>query len=68
MDDNHIKFMPGDIIEQFPEDWAAGNGIDVGRLTFFTVNMEWLPAPVFAEFMEEPLLGIQGVPFDLGCV
>jgi hypothetical protein len=40
--------MMGDIIEQFPEDRAAGNGIDVGRLTFFTVNMEWLPAPVFA--------------------
>src|SRR5208283_5297999 len=68
MDDNDIKFMAGDVIKQFPKDWPAGDGIDVGRLPFFAVNMEWLPAPVFAEFIEEPLLGIQGMPFDLGCV
>jgi hypothetical protein len=68
MDDDDIKFMMGNIIKEFTEDRAAGNGIDVGRLTFFAVNMKWLPAPVLAEFIEEPLLGIQGVPLDLGCV
>jgi len=40
----------------------------MGGFPFFTVNMQWLPAPVLAEFMEEPLLGIQRVPLDLGCV
>jgi hypothetical protein len=30
MDDNDVKFMPGDIIEQLFEDRTAGNGIDVG--------------------------------------
>jgi hypothetical protein len=68
MDDDDIKLMASDVIEQSPKDWAAGDGVDVGRLPFFTVNMEWLPAPVLAEFIEEPLLGIQGVPFDLGRV
>jgi len=47
------------LIKELPKDWAAGNGIDMGGFPFFTVNMEWLPAPVLAEFIEEPLLGIQ---------
>src|SRR5208283_1582459 len=68
MDDDDIKLMPGDVIKQFTKDWAAGNGIDMGGFPFFTVNMQWLPAPVLAEFMEEPLLGIQGMPLDLRCV
>jgi hypothetical protein len=48
MDDNHIKFMPGNVIKEFPKDWATGNGIDMGGFPFFTVNMQWLPAPVLA--------------------
>jgi hypothetical protein len=68
MDDNDIELMPGNVIKELPKDWAAGNGIDMGGLTFFAVNMQRLPAPVFAEFLKEPLLGIQGVPLDLGRV
>jgi hypothetical protein len=68
MDDDDIKLMPGDVIKQFTEDRTAGNGIDVSGLTFFAINMEWLPAPVLAEFLKEPRLGIQGMSFDLGCV
>jgi hypothetical protein len=30
MDDNDIKFMTGDVIQQFSEDWTPGNGIDMG--------------------------------------
>jgi hypothetical protein len=48
MDDDDIKFMAGNVIKQFPKHWAAGNGIDVGGFPFFAVNMQWLPAPVFA--------------------
>jgi hypothetical protein len=30
MDDNDVKFMPGNIIKQLAEYRATGNGIDVG--------------------------------------
>jgi hypothetical protein len=30
MDDNDVKFMLGDVIEQLSENRTAGNGIDVG--------------------------------------
>jgi hypothetical protein len=59
MDDDDIKLVTGNVIEQLPEDRTAGNGIDMCRFSFFTVNMQWLPSPVLAEFIEEPLLGIQ---------
>jgi hypothetical protein len=60
--------MPGNVLKKLPKDRTAGNGIDMGGFPFFTVNMKWLPATVLAEFLKEPLLGIQRVPFDLGCV
>jgi hypothetical protein len=30
VDDNDIKLMLGDIVEQLPKDRTAGNGIDMG--------------------------------------
>jgi hypothetical protein len=30
MDDNDVKLMPGDVVEQLSENRTADNGIDVG--------------------------------------
>jgi hypothetical protein len=37
----------------------------MGRLTLFPINANRFPAPVLAEFFEEPLLGIKGMSFYL---
>jgi hypothetical protein len=66
MDDNDVKFMPGDIIEQLFEDRTAGNGIDMGRFPFFAVNADWLPTAIFTKFPEQSLLSIQRMSINLG--
>jgi hypothetical protein len=68
MDDNDIEFMTGDIVEQFSEDRTPSNGIDVGGLTFLTVNADRFPTPVLTKFIKKSLLGIQRMPFYLGWV
>ena len=55
MDDDNIKFMPGDVFQQLPKDRPEVNGIDMGTFTFFPVDTERFPASVFTEFPEESL-------------
>jgi hypothetical protein len=52
MDDHDLEVTLAGIIQELPEDWSAGNGFDVSRFAFLTVDPDWFPPPIFTVLPE----------------
>jgi hypothetical protein len=65
VDDHDIELSFDCILKKLAEDRPAGDGIDVRRLASFRIDADDFPAPVLAEFPEQTLLGVEGMPINL---
>jgi hypothetical protein len=52
MDDHNFEIMFAGVIQKLPEYWPAGNGFNVSRFAFLTVDSGWFPSPILTEFPE----------------
>jgi hypothetical protein len=55
----HIEFPFGGLLQKLPKDRTPGDGLNKGRATFFAVDLDWFPASILAQLIEQALLGIE---------